>query len=391
ASAALRELAAARSDFDTAANEYRTTAAEPPENDAWQRLSGDAFPRFVGVLEHLVRTAPAGAVPDQQALGEMGRAASTVDGLLQELAELNAHGLTVRGEEIHATVRTLVLLCVALGAFGIVGGVLLVRWALRAVQDYERSTQERLQELDDFAGRVAHDLRNPLQAMGLSLSLIQRRTTDERVSATSEKAQESVKRMTAFIQELLMFARSGAQPTPGASADVGQVLTDVQADLAAQAESKGIRLSVRPATDLHAAISPEALRAIVGNLADNAVKHMSADGGDRRVDISATSAEGATAPTRRVDIEVRDTGAGIDPEALPRLFDRFYRATDHSGGFGIGLKTVKRLVDTHGGKITVESELGRGSRFKVSLPAAPAPVESAPKSEPVPPARDARP
>jgi signal transduction histidine kinase len=146
---------------------------------------------------------------------------------------------------------------------------------------------------------------------------------------------------------------------------------------------RGVRLVVRPHGDGHAAISPEALRAIVGNLADNAVKHMGTDGAERLVELSCESRPG------EVEITVRDTGVGIPPEVLPRVWDHFFRATDRPGGLGIGLRTVKRLVDAHRGRIEVESHVGRGSRFTVVLPAAPAPQPQAPAAEVAEGARDA--
>jgi signal transduction histidine kinase len=170
--------------------------------------------------------------------------------------------------------------------------------------------------------------------------------------------------MSAFIQELLTFARSGATPAPGASAEVEQVLREVQQDLAPQAEEKQVALLVRSPAGVHAAIAPEALRAIVANLADNALKHMPPEGAERRVELIVEGGPG------EVQISVCDTGAGIPAEALPRLFEPFFRATNRPGGFGIGLKTVKRLVDAHRGQIAVESEEKHGSVFRVTLPAA---------------------
>jgi signal transduction histidine kinase len=362
--------------------EYAGTPADPGEADVWQALSGETFPALLRAIDRAVVPAPGDSAPDSAQLAELGRVAGDGDRLLQQLAELNAQGLDVHAQEINATVRTLVLVCLALGAIGIIGGVLMVRWALGAVREYERSTRERLRELDDFAGRVAHDLRNPLQAIGMSLSLIRKRTEDERTRATCGKAQDGVKRMADFIQELLTFARSGATPAQGASAHVDQVLRDVEQDLAPEAAARKIRLVIHPAAEVYAAISPEALRAIVGNLADNGVKHMPPEGTERRVELSSRRGRSD------IEIHVRDTGAGIPAEALPRLFDPFYRATERPGGFGIGLKTVKRLVDAHGGRIHVETEAGRGSLFTVILPAAAPPESAAPPS---PAARDANP
>jgi signal transduction histidine kinase len=133
----------------------------------------------------------------------------------------------------------------------------------------------------------------------------------------------------------------------------------------ARGAEKDVTVVVDAADDLLAAIGPDALRAIVGNLADNAVKHMPSDGAERLVHLRAERIRD------EVRIRVRDTGAGIAAAALPRLFEPFFRGTDRPGGFGIGLKTVKRLVDAHRGRISVVSEEGAGSEFTVTLPAAP--------------------
>jgi signal transduction histidine kinase len=361
---------AARRAFEAAAAEYVAIPLNAEESAVWQVLEREALPAFVRAVEFVLQPAGAADPPDQEALREVRETSARVDELLQRLVEVNAHELTEVGRRIHSTIQTLVVLCLALGVAGLVAGGLLVRWALRAVGDYERGMQERLQELDDFAGRVAHDLRNPLQTMSVALWAIRRRAADAATISTCSKAQEGAARMGAFIQELLTFARSGARPDPGAVARVQEILREVRQDLSAQAEQKGVELRVDPGPDVHAAIGPEALRAIVANLADNAVKHMPPEQPDRCVELCVS--EGAAG----VVIRVRDTGAGIAPEAIPRVFDPFYRATGRPGGFGLGLKTVKRLVDAHRGRIEVESALGRGSTFTVTLPAAPRPPDA---------------
>jgi signal transduction histidine kinase len=154
------------------------------------------------------------------------------------------------------------------------------------------------------------------------------------------------------------------------------VLRTIQQDLAPSVDEKRITLSIGAPAGVRAAISPEALRAIVGNLADNAIKHMPVNGADRRVELRADRLGD------EVRITVRDTGSGIAPNALPRLFEPFFRATTRPGGFGIGLKTVKRLVDAHRGQISVESRQGHGSVFTVVLPSAPATSEAATGGDP---------
>ena len=104
---------------------------------------------------------------------------------------------------------------------------------------------------------------------------------------------------------------------------------------------------------------------VVGNLLDNAITHTPEDG---RVTVSAHAAAGT------VIVTVADTGSGIAPEDLPRLFDRFYRADPSrarsTGGTGLGLTIARRIVEAYGGSITAESTVGQGSRFMVRLPTA---------------------
>jgi signal transduction histidine kinase len=356
-------LRSARDRFEAHARSYEATPSDAEEASVWAGLILDTAPVFFRALGRLLPPESGPRVADARGVAEAIERGSRIDALIQQIVEINAREVDASAAALHRTVATVVALCAVLGVLWLVGGLILVRWALAAVHDYERSTEERLAELDQFAGRVAHDLRNPLQAIGMALSAIQRRATDERTQSLSVKAQQAAVRMGAFIQELLTFARSGAKPAPGAEACVDTVLREVQQELAEPAQRGNVALLVHASPELRAAIAPEALRSIVGNLADNAVKH-TADGTARQVELTAETGG------PEIRIQVRDNGPGIAPEALTRLFDPFFRATDRPGGFGIGLKTVKRLVDAHRGRIEVDSRQGHGSVFTVTLPAA---------------------
>jgi nitrogen-specific signal transduction histidine kinase len=372
----LDELDEAKRRLVVAATLYEKTPMDAAELEIWAALSRKVFPEFLREVDDVLAQPSSGATIDQDELDELRLVTNRAVVMLQQLAELNAGGLDATGKRMHSGIVMLVFVCVALATLGTAGAVLLVRWALRAVDEYERSTTERIEELDQFAGRVAHDLRNPLQAIGMSLSVLQQRAADEQTRRLVERARGAAQRMGAFIQELLQFARSGANPSPGASARVDDVLRTIQQDLAPSVDEKRITLSIGAPAGVRAAISPEALRAIVGNLADNAIKHMPVNGADRRVELRADRLGD------EVRITVRDTGSGIAPNALPRLFEPFFRATTRPGGFGIGLKTVKRLVDAHRGQISVESRQGHGSVFTVVLPSAPATSEAATGGDP---------
>ena len=131
------------------------------------------------------------------------------------------------------------------------------------------------------------------------------------------------------------------------------------------AEAKGVALGIDVAETLpELDLDPARIAQALGNLLDNAFTH-TPEGG--RVMVSAQASAGG------VEVAVADTGPGIAPEDLKRVFDRFYRADPSrarsSGGSGLGLTIARRLVEAHGGSIEVESVVGQGSRFTISLPA----------------------
>jgi signal transduction histidine kinase len=260
----LDELDEAKRRLVVAATLYEKTPMDAAELEIWAALSRKVFPEFLREVDDVLAQPSSGATIDQDELDELRLVTNRAVVMLQQLAELNAGGLDATGKRMHSGIVMLVFVCVALATLGTAGAVLLVRWALRAVDEYERSTTERIEELDQFAGRVAHDLRNPLQAIGMSLSVLQQRAADEQTRRLVERARGAAQRMGAFIQELLQFARSGANPSPGASARVDDVLRTIQQDLAPSVDEKRITLSIGAPAGVRAAISPEALRAIVG-------------------------------------------------------------------------------------------------------------------------------
>ena len=138
---------------------------------------------------------------------------------------------------------------------------------------------------------------------------------------------------------------------------------ELREELQPAAERAGVCLSL-DAEPVRAAASATAVRAIVANLVENGIKYMR-DDGPRTVTASARR------QGREVRIEVRDTGIGIPAARLPTIFDPFVRSRVRRDSYGLGLATVKRLADAHGGRVTVVSEEGAGTAFVVELPRAP--------------------
>jgi signal transduction histidine kinase/ActR/RegA family two-component response regulator len=231
---------------------------------------------------------------------------------------------------------------------------------------------------DEFIATLAHELRNPLAAIASAVHVMN--LTGEAGSAQPRGiVSRQVDHLARLVDDVLDVARitSGRVVLHRQVVDLAKTVDQSVAML--QAADRGRRHQVS-VTTVSAPVSadPARLEQIVTNLLDNAVKYTPPGG---RVDVAVTR-EGPEAVLR-----VRDTGVGISPELLPRVFDLFVQA-DRSldrarGGLGLGLTLVRRLVGLHGGRVEARSDgPGRGSEFLVALPlaaAAPAAAEEAPR------------
>ncbi len=220
-----------------------------------------------------------------------------------------------------------------------------------------------------FVANASHDLRTPLAVMRseLDVSLRSHRLAPE-ARRVLESATEEVERMSRIVQNLLTLARidEGKMHLLLAPVELREQLASVVADLQPLAQTKGIRVEVEGGVASVMA-DRDRLNQAVTNVVENAVKYTDR-GGEVRVSVWRKGDEAG--------LTVRDTGPGIPGDMLPRIFDRFVRvdaARSHdAGGSGLGLAICREIVEAHGGAVRVESEPGRGSRFTLSLPAAPA-------------------
>jgi signal transduction histidine kinase len=249
--------------------------------------------------------------------------------------------------------------------------------ALRTVTSKEEVMSRRSEELEGFAGRVAHDLLNPIAAVELSLAAAAR-TEGPRRETSLARAGGSLRRARRLIDDLLAFAQAGARPTPGMSASVDEVLMGVAEEMRAPALQHEVTLEVElPKRPVAVRCATGVLSSLLSNLVSNAIKHMS-DRPRRQVRV------GVIPLGDRVRFEVSDTGPGLPAELLRRAFDPYVRAVGtQAPGLGLGLATVRRLVEGHDGRYGVRSAPGVGSLFWFELPAAP--VVAAPANDVHPP------
>ena len=222
----------------------------------------------------------------------------------------------------------------------------------------------------ELVANVSHDLRSPLAALrGYldTLDLVGERATPDERRAYLDRAVRAADRLGALVTDLFDLSRFDAaeiRPVLEPTA-LAELVADAVAERRAQAEARGVALRVRAEDGLPLARADAGLvERAVANLIDNAIRH-TPSGGAVSVDVSRGDAAS-------VAIAVRDTGEGIAPEVLPRVFERFVRAdesrTAGAGGAGLGLAIVKRIAELHGGTVRAESVLGAGATFTLALP-----------------------
>jgi signal transduction histidine kinase len=218
---------------------------------------------------------------------------------------------------------------------------------------------ERMTEIDVFAGRVAHDLTSPLMAVAYGLGFLKARLADDSASAAAvNRAIRSLERVRTLMSGLREYARSGAPPDATESTSVEEILREVVDEFQLEASAGGVKLECSIQSPSLVRCPSSVLTSLAENLVRNAIKHMG-EQTPRAVRVRARDSEGF------VRVEVEDTGPGVPPEILPRIFEPFVRP-----GSGIGLSTVKRLAEAAGGRVGCRSKLNAGSLFWFELPRA---------------------
>ncbi|MRX51279.1 PAS domain S-box protein [Paracoccus sp. S-4012] len=247
------------------------------------------------------------------------------------------------------------------------------RGAVIALQDLTAIEQAE-QMRRDFVANVSHELRTPLTAlMGFIETLRGPAKNDQAAQARFLDIMErETRRMNRLVSDLLSLSRVEGEERrrPSASVDLAGLIRSTVATLGPTAAAKDVQLtSFGAEAPVMVPGDGDQLVQVLHNLIENAVKY---GGGEVRVTLRPVAHE----PVLRGPgwaVEVADSGPGIDPLHLPRLTERFYRVDTHrsraQGGTGLGLAIVKHIVNRHRGRLKIESERGKGSRFTVILPA----------------------
>jgi len=233
----------------------------------------------------------------------------------------------------------------------------------RSTRHFMSMQRVRADELEAFASRVAHDVRGPLTPALFTLQMFERDfATDEKRRPMIERGIRSLKRVDQLVGDLLTFARSAAAPDGDGRAVVGAVVAGVVQDLEGQAAAARVRLDAADLPACEVACTPGVLASVVMNLVSNAIKYMPPDAPERAVRVHATVEGGY------VRIEVADTGAGLPQAMHERIFEPYVRVDRRQPGLGLGLATVRRLVEAHRGQVGVTCGEGAGAVFWFVMP-----------------------
>jgi signal transduction histidine kinase len=282
------------------------------------------------------------------------------------------------------------------GAVGFALGVLLaagvaqvlVRRHVRRVRAAHARARraERLAELGSMTRGLAHEIKNPLSTIGLNVQLLSEAVEDlalepeqrdpmlRRLGSLGREAE----RLRGILTDFLEYA--GELRLDARRADLNAVIDELVDFFLPQAEAQSVRVRIDlTGGELWAWFDPPQIKQAVLNLVLNAVQAMSTQPEGRPRELMVRTARSVDERREQVAVlHVIDTGPGIEPASLPKIFDPYF--TTKSGGTGLGLPAARRIVEAHGGRLEVHSEAGRGTDFQVVLPAEPpAPTEAEPE------------
>ncbi len=228
-----------------------------------------------------------------------------------------------------------------------------------------RPVEETMRLLRRFVADAGHELNTPIAIIEASLETLHEVLKEHDQDNLVDIIGKSASRMSELSSDLVFLARveDPISAYPMTPVDVSKLVIEVAKDFEPLAKNKQIELKVLQQAELEIIGNAEFLKRMLGNLLSNGLRYTDSGG---QLSIATEQRSGL------LDIHVSDTGIGIPPESVDHVFDRFYRVDKAraraAGGAGLGLSIVKAVVDAHGGEVKVTSEIGKGSKFTVSLP-----------------------
>jgi len=367
-----QRIEASRVELDRAVATYLKLPFIPGERELWKRVATD----ILDVRRTTDRTLAAVERGDSAGARRLVRddLRAAVDRASADILsdiELNGSAADSDGRLIARRHRTSMHAAAALTlasiALTVIAALLLYRVSAhhdRLQRRHAALLEEANAELQMFAGRLSHDILSPLSSTRLAIDAALKAESDEGIRRKLQRGASGLDRVTRIAQALFDFARAGARPAPAERGDVRVVVDEVVDEYRPLADGAGACLEASVPARAPVACNEGLLTTALANLVRNAITHLDGAPG-KRVDILAVEAGD------RVRIEVRDTGPGLPPGSEAIVFEPYVLGPGVAHpGLGLGLATVKRIVETHGGSVGVESHVGAGCRFWMELPKA---------------------
>lgn len=364
------EINAGRELLDEQIGAYRSLPVYPGEEAAWKpaeaalEVLDEQLARIVGALEE----------GDAETARQLE---PRLDGASEDLARTLSKDIdfnVVVAAQLAANIRTTrhrgIVWALLLDVVGLLLTVVAAALSLRVARAYFRAVQScseiadrRAGELETFAGRMAHDVRTPLSVAGISLTMAERYGGgDARFRRAIKRAILAIRQAALIIDALFDFANSGARADPSARASTSEAAEGVAVNMCTRAEEVGAEIIVRANARSVVACPPGLVESAIGNLVSNAITYV--EGREKRLVAIETADDGP-----EVKVRVSDSGPGLPLGTDPvTLFEPHVRGTNARGrGLGLGLATVKKVVEAHGGRIGVDSS-PEGCVFWFTLP-----------------------
>jgi two-component system, OmpR family, sensor histidine kinase SenX3 len=239
----------------------------------------------------------------------------------------------------------------------------------------DRTESHNLEETRrDFVANISHELKTPIGAISLLAEAIQSAADDpDQVSKFARNLETESTRLTQLVQDIIQLSRVQSAEVAGSTqeVDLGLVVAEAVDRNRVQANKKKINVKVDAKEGIRVFGDLEMLTTAVKNLIENAISYSEPD---TTVNVVLRKKSGVA------EISVRDRGAGISPEDLERIFERFYRIDPSrsraTGGTGLGLSLVKNITQKHLGEVQVKSKVSSGSTFTIRLPLAPVSIDA---------------
>jgi signal transduction histidine kinase len=370
---ARRHIEDLRRDVDEELATYRMLPRYLGEDALFQDVPA-ALRQLDASVVHLYRDVDAGEHEHARVTAdrEVRSSANDAARMLRQLVHENGAQASASSTSIQETRRRATTAAAVLDSITVALTIAVALWLWsvfrafsRLQAEHAKLVEQRAQELEVFGSRVAHDLLSPLSSLTFCLSAFKPVAAgDAKLEDAMRRARLCVVRARNLVDGLFDFARSGGAPAPDGRADLNEVVRQVVEDASTADTPDPVEIEVGPMPPWTVRCTSGVLASILGNLLRNATKYLQ-DSPKRHVSIRCERRG------ERVELEVEDTGPGV-PEGFERsIFQPYVRAPGTTQpGLGLGLATVKRLCEAHGGEVGVRKAPGGGSIFWFTMPLA---------------------